>query len=412
MKKFLYAYFGKIYPFDTDIPGHFLYQPFLINEIASILSPDNKYKIDLYSYLSDIPKHAHEVKFDHYLSSIKDLVLEWISNHIDLAKHTVGYIEKIMDSRYLNTRTGECEYYTYENNILNVLNKIKTGQYDNLILKARFRNISTLSKKLYDVEKFETIIQEACKYDVPVTIVDTDLSFSESAINDLIIKNNNVKVIGLGNLNLAYNRLIPENKIINTRLFGISLEMLKKVQHSFKNNLKDIIHGERCKRFIFYGNIAYKNYKAGHTKNSNILSYLLKIKEEKEFNFLSGVFIGKIEDQKFRDLYTHLPRYERQEIAKIHKNSSVSINITKDIYNKTDFTPARITESWIYGLLPVSYSTKKSYLGNPSLTFTNYREFREIMRYYMLESNLTDYGKNFLTCLDNYIKFRENFKDG
>lgn len=399
MKKCLYAYFGRIYPFDDDIPGHYLYQPFLIDEIANLLFKEEDYQVDLYTYVSNSFFEYEELRFDHYLKPVEDMVADWVKKHVRLPQKVLNYARTSKDSSKI--------YAPIEFSLGDILDNIANGYYDNLILKARFRNFSTLSKDYSDALKFEVLVKKAKEYNIPVTIVDTDLSFSDYIIDKLINDHENVKIVGLGDLNTAYNGRINQDKILPGPLYGISLDKLIEVRDKFATDPSVLTDQKKSPILLFYGNIASKAYKDGHSKNQNALDYMLRLTEEDFWKRLNGYIIGKVENNKFLNEYVHVKRYNREKIADLHKLARISLNISKDLYDLTNFTPARITESWIYGVLPLSFTQKKNYQGNSSLAFKNYIKFREAIMFYMFESTTSDYVKYYFNCLDNYIAYRK-----
>lgn len=385
MKRYLYAYFGDIVPTETDIPGHFLYQPFLIDEICSRLAGEEDYKIDLYSYLVDYenPKSlTRPVEFNYFLPSVNHIMNAWKDDHLGVedGKAYVSLIE--------------------------VFRNLYRERYDALILKARFRNPSTHAKKMYDVKKFEAIVQEGINFGTPILIVDTDLALPPKFI-EVINARKNIKIIALGNVKKAYPNLKPEKILSPVPLYGISVMRLKEIYEAFEKEPQNIIHAQRKRTLLYYGNIASSNYKSGHTKNYEVLEYLIKLSEERFFHEMNGYIIGKVEDKRFVNGFEHVMRYCRSMIADLHREARLSVNISKELYEKTDFSPARITESWVFGILPLSYSSDGNYQNNRTLVFKNYMEFVECVRLYLVDTSLDDYYKMFMQCMKNCINFRE-----
>lgn len=383
MKKYLYGYFGYITPYTADIPGHFLYQPFLIDESCSLLANGEEYKVDLYSYFKDPTiENSPCSEFNYFLPSVNKILNKWAVSR-------------------LNPNNG-CYYHS----LRSVLEKIRNREYDEVILKARFRNLSTHTKKLFDTKKFEDIAEIALARNIPVTIIDTDLSMPEEFVYRFINKQDLVRVIGLGDVTIAYPNIDRSKIISSIPLYGISIDKLKQIYMSFKDNNEEIVNKDRRKNLIYYGNIAFANYKKNHTKNREVLEYLLKLREERFFKDIAGYIIGKVEDSDYLVGYNNIKRYSRLQIADIHKRSRISVNISKMLYEKSDFTPARITESWIYGILPLSYSSG-NYQNDRTVLFKNYYEFVENIRLYLVDSNIEDYYNMFMKSLKKNIDFRE-----
>ena len=123
--KALYTYFGQLDLHTVDTPGHSLYQLGLLDSIKSTWNEDLVF--DFYSYYPEsvkspfrlYPDTPHGELFSTYFNSLID--------QYDISKN-------------------------------DVLQKISDQSYDYLFLKARFRNLSTLSKKWKDARDFEDII--------------------------------------------------------------------------------------------------------------------------------------------------------------------------------------------------------------------------------------------------------------
>lgn len=389
-KNFLYGYFGNLSPNLLDIPGHFMYQPFLMEEVASRYT-DSDYSMDIYSYIEDKDLDISKpVVFSHYFPGINSLMNDWANKHLNSAAR--GTAEEYC-SPYVKLGT--------------VISRIQAGFYDCLFLKARFRNPSTHAKKLYDVKKFENICKLATDNGTPVIIVDTDLSLPDSFIENVINLNDNFRIIGLGNVQKAYPKLDPSRILSSKPLYGISRHMLERVAASFEADPGVFHRKATINALLYYGNIAFSNYKANHTKNREVLEYLIKLAEDLPKMF--GVIIGKVEDERFLSHgYFHLARNMRIGISELHQRARLSLNISKALYDATDFSPARITESWIHGIIPLSYSSNPNYQGNPGLVFTNYPELLECVKLYLMDSSIEDYQKYFMQSIHKAIEFRKN----
>ena len=388
--RYLYAYFGRLEPNPIDIPGHFLYQPFLLEEICRKICPDDNYSVDIYSYVNDIKNDGFGegliepiITFDHLLPGVKDMMNNFAYDHITNADGT-SYVS-----------------------LGKVLKNIKDGVYDVLILKARFRNPSTHAKKIYDVRKFETIVETGIKKDIPILIVDTDLSLPQNFIEGVVNKNYQIKIIALGDISKAYPTLDPHRIAPTGYLYGLDYRRMMTIYHFFEKHPEVIKHASRGKNLLYYGNIAFQNYKEGHTKNTEVLDYLIKLAEEPFFSQMHGYIIGKVENKNYiTSGYNHIKRYERKEIAKLHSRARLSVNISKILYEMTDFSPARITESWIYGVIPLSYSKDGNYQNNRTIVFRNYYEFVECVRLYLVDTDINDYYKMFMSLMKNCLEYR------
>jgi hypothetical protein len=83
-----------------------------------------------------------------------------------------------------------------------------------------------------------------------------------------------------------------------------------------------------------------------------------------------------------------IPRQNREEIWNSFTNSLVSINVSKDLYLQVGFTPARVYESIIFGVIPVSYMKGH----HPAMTFETVDDFFEICKF-LSECSAGDYFK-------------------
>lgn len=387
-KKFLYAYFGNIQPNSVDIPGHFMYQPFLIEEICRRLCDgDVDYKVDIYSYVAKVDPNINfcaPINFTHFFDPVNNMLNSW-SLHLGTKEYRMPFIQ--LDE---------------------VLERIQNDYYDYLLLKARFRNTSTHGKKLYDVKKFEKICDLAINRNVPILIVDTDLALPKIFIDDVINAHDNVKIIGLGDVSKAYPNLDKTKILHNIPLYGISTAFMNGIYKNFEEQPNLLAHyKQNNKILLYYGNVAFSNYKEGHTKNYEVLEYLIKLTEEKIFSKMNGYIIGKVEDKRFIADFGHINRYDRDKICAIHKQARLSVNISKILYEKTDFNPARLTESWVYGILPLTYSSDGTYQNNRTLVFKNYTEFLECVKLYLIDTEINDYYRMFMQAMKNCIDYRQ-----
>jgi hypothetical protein len=127
--KSLYAYYGLLDLHNIDSPGHSLYQ---IGLVDSLRESYGETKFDFYSY------YPEEI--------IKAAKLEAFPS-TELGKLFYKYRTNLFDQPI--------------HNIDELLIKIKAKEYNKLFLKARFRNLSSLSKKWKDAREFEDIITTA-----------------------------------------------------------------------------------------------------------------------------------------------------------------------------------------------------------------------------------------------------------
>jgi hypothetical protein len=106
-------------------------------------------------------------------------------------KYTSGSIDPVFPSDNLGelmTNYTRKLINNYQISYDEVIEKIENREYDKLFLKARFRNLSTLEKKLKDASRFEDIITTALRVGynpADIIIIDTDLSLSESFLSTI-----------------------------------------------------------------------------------------------------------------------------------------------------------------------------------------------------------------------------------
>lgn len=332
----LYAYFGEIGIFNDNIPGHSFYQIGLLDSISSCFGIDN---FDFYNYL-DIKESNENVKFPN------------------------DEIGKVC-SKYANLLISE---YRISNK--KVLDNIKDKKYSKIFLKARFRNLSTLTKKLKDTKRFEIIINTALSngYDpFNIIIIDTDLSLNSTFIEFLNILR--VKIIR------------PSIDIP-----GIGSRILTDCLRIHKNNIN------KNNNIVYYGNLDFSNYKEGHSKNQIIFDILTSISKYPIFgrSSFNGIIAAKdsnsVIDFANSNNLQLIPRSQRQDIWNSMKNSLLSINVSKDLYLEKNFIPARIYESIMLGVIPVSYKVGQL----EAMSFNTVEDFYEIA-IFLSECTPTDY---------------------
>ena len=341
MKKILYAYFGKLGIFDEDIPGHSFYQIGLLDAIRDI---EGDCKIDFYSYLPS--SHTTVVVPDGELGQL-----------------TVKYFNELIDQ--------------YDLSFQETVDRIMANEYDAIYLKARFRNLSTLAKGLFDAREFEGLIKIAAAMNVPVYVLDTDLSlpqaFLESSKYPFTRKIPSIDMPGIGK-RFAYDCLAV--------------------------NTERILTGTKCADILYYGNLDFKNYKEGHSKNPIILDLLVALDGHSLFDGtqLSVTHAGKPVDTIL--VNQQIPRANRLAIWNNFSNTLASINISKDLYIETGFLPARTYEAAMFGSITVSYMDKTLH---PAMCFTTIDQAIEQLTY-LAESSPADYLSLYTYQVNQLIK--------
>jgi len=264
-----------------------------------------------------------------------------------------------------------------------VIERIKNREYDRLFLKARFRNLSTLQKKLKDAFIFEDIIQTALAVGYEpskIVILDTDLSLSESFITRL------------GQLGIS--REIPSITMpgMSKRFIDDCLEIHESTSENFK-----------ISNLIYYGNLSFENYKEGHSKNTIINDIIESVDGVKMFdNTGFTMTVAAKRDLALENWLSNLNKLEligREDRAAIwehHKLSIASINVSKDLYLEKGFIPARVYEAIIFGTIPVSYKKRL----HPAMTFDTVDDFWEICKF-LEECSRKDYLKILRQCAES-----------
>lgn len=347
--KSLYAYFGELGIFDTNIPGHTFYQIGLMDSISEKFGTD---QFDFLNYISD----------------------KYTSGSID-PEFPVGELGELM------TRYSRKLINNYQIAYPEVIEKIKNKEYDKLFLKARFRNLSTLQKKLKDAKIFEDIITTALEVGYApenIIILDTDLSLSESFLNT-------IEELGL-------RREIP-----SITMPGMSKGFIEDCLKVHENSTED-----RPNNLMYYGNLSFDNYKEGHSKNPIINDIIQSVDSTQMFDgtqFTMSVaaksdlslenWIGKL------NRVSLVPREDREFIWEHFSHSIVSVNVSKDLYLEKKFIPARVYESIIFGTIPVSYKWGQ----HPAMTFETVEDFWEICKF-LAECSRKDYLKILRHCAD------------
>ena len=347
--KSLYAYFGELGIFDTNIPGHTFYQIGLMDALSEKFGTD---QFDFLNYISD----------------------KYTSGSID-PEFPAGELGDLM------TRYSRKLINNYQIAYPEVIEKIMNKEYDKLFLKARFRNLSTLQKKLKDAKIFEDIITTALSVGYSpenIVIIDTDLSLSESFLET-------IKVLGLS-------REIP-----SITMPGMSKGFIDDCLQIHEKN-----QDRRTTNLMYYGNLSFDNYKEGHSKNPIINDIIQSVDSTQMFDgtpFTMSVaakidlslenWIGQMEKVSL------IAREDREFIWEHFSYSMVSVNVSKDLYLKEKFIPARVYESIIFGTIPVSYKWGQ----HPAMTFETVEDFWEICKF-LAECSRKDYLKILRHCAD------------
>lgn len=341
--KALYAYFGEFGFFDTDIPGHSFYQ---IGLLSALSEKYNVEKFDVFNYIdnTDTPIVARPTYSD---DKIGQLMTDYTDRLVD--KYRISSVE--------------------------ILNNLESKEYDFLFLKARFRNLSTLSKKLKDAVLFETLIKRAIESGFNrqnIIVLDTDLSMSQPFMDRLT--------------ELGVTVAIP-----SITFSGIGKQFLTDCLAIHRETLPF-----RCMdRIVYHGNLDFSNYKEGHSKNPIIDDIIRTVDHVEAFDgtkFQLLVFAKDSQAVKDKISLANrvalIPRYDRPSIWHALSTSLLSLNISKDLYLERNFIPARVYEAVIAGIIPVSYRSGQ----HPAMTFSTVDEFYEICKF-LTECSPSDYYK-------------------
>lgn len=356
----LYAYFGLIDLHNINTPGHSLYQLGLIDSI-----------LDAFEY--------EKVKFDFYSYYPSNIITDNIGSICSFPKSQIGDIF----NKYKKKLFDVSDSPILSKSLNDVITKIKNKEYQNLYLKARFRNLSTLRKKWKDALSFETIIDTAISvgyHPKNIYILDTDLSLPDSFYKKYL----NLITIAIPSINFPAISTSFLDDCVNSNL---NSKIIKKPNS------------------VFYGNINTSNYKSGNSKSAiliDVLQSLNSFYKNKEADF---ILISKQYENIF-DSAIHVPREKRLSIWNTLSNSSIMINVTKEKYNSKKFIPARIYEAMIFGLIPVSYTF--NFLSE-MFSFSDIEDLLEII-YYLSDCDSTDIKKAYEVFINNYISYCNNQK--
>lgn len=339
----LYAYFGQLGLFEDNIPGHTFYQLGLLDELSQL------HKIDGFEFFNYIDGDAE----------IKDARPVFPNDKLG------EVFDKYCDSLI----------FDYRIQFSKVINRIENKWYSKLFLKARFRNLSTLQKKLMDASRFETIIQTAIRAGYKpneIIILDTDLSLSE----DFIRKAND---LGLTIETPSISMCACSRRFLRSCVEVHTAESWKRPDH-----------------ITYYGNLSFENYKTGHSKDPIIRDIIDSIDNVEKFSgdkftmTVAAKITQELEEwiaPKSQVVITS--RHERGEIWNSLLHSLASINVSKNLYLETGFTPARVYESLMLGVIPVSYKDKRLH---PAMSFETVEEFFEICKF-LSECSAEDYNR-------------------
>lgn len=331
-KRVLYAYFGNLGIFSEDIPGHSFYQIGLLDAIREREGDDCKF--DFYSYLP-VPEPQKEI-------------------------FPADEIGKLND-QYMQAMIAE-----YRLSFQSAIENIRMGRYSAVYLKARFRNLSTLAKGFNDAHQFEQFIQEAAGVpDLKVYVLDTDLSLPDEFLEAAV--------------EYGVKRIVP-----SIDMPGIGSSFLKSVMEIHANGLS-----KHRNQVMYYGNLDFKNYKAGHAKNPIIFDLINRLHEHRKFNKdgFSVIHAGKPTESI--NVSQSIHRKDRGAIWQEFRNSIASINVSKDLYVEKGFLPARVYEAIMFGTVTVSFSDKSIH---PSFGFDTVDQAIEQLTY-LSEIQADDYLK-------------------
>lgn len=344
--KSLYCYFGELGLFEENIPGHTFYQVGLLDAISEKYGNSN---FDFYNYMD---AKASSENLPNYPVGPLGQVFETFTNQL-IDDYRLGYED--------------------------VLLRISNREYNKIFLKARFRNLSTLQKKLKDAQRFETFIKHAiaCGYEPSdIIILDTDLSLSEQFLHTIAELGITREIVSIS---------VPG---IGTNFLNSCLEVHQHAEKPSTNKL------------MYYGNLSFDNYKEGHGKNPIINDIINSIDSVKLFN--GAPFRLTVAAKSTPELDTWFSQLENVNfVARQHRaviweefiSSLVSINVSKDLYLKEGFTPARVYESIIFGVIPVSYMVGQ----HPAMTFETVDDLFEICKF-LTECSGADYHKILRHC--------------
>jgi hypothetical protein len=350
--KSLYAYFGLLDLHQVDSPGHSLYQIGLVDSLRESFGEE---KFDFYSYYpEEIIKSSNIQGFPE--TDLGRLFHKYRTELFDRPIHTLDELLQLISQKI----------------------------YSKLYLKARFRNLSTLSKKWKDARDFDRIVQ--CAIDAgyvkeEIIILDTDLSLSDKFVKQtkdfVTILIPSIDFPGISNMFLV-------------ECVNLNLTQSKKGISS-----------------VFYGNIDTSKYKSGNSKSEILpeaLEWIARNHWSKDEDFY--LVCKKNDFDSFSNKLSsthHIDRKDRVKIWETLASSRIMINITKEKYDEQKFIPARIFEAIIFGMIPVSY--KFDFLC-PAFSFETMDDLIEIYTYFIECDNagLEQAYRHFISCYLNSLK--------
>jgi hypothetical protein len=352
--KSLYTYFGLLDLHSIDSPGHSLYQLGLIDSIAN---------------------HFGQEKFDFLSYYPSDIIPERESKK-ELFGFPEGPHSKIF-KEYFKMRIDD-----YLISAVKVFSNISERKYDKLFLKARFRNLSALSKKWKDARLFEGLIEHAIEFGYDkedIIILDTDLSLSDKFIKRY---GENVTIV------------VP-----SIDFPAISGSFLTDCYDANVENWENKCEGLNT---VYYGNVDTSKYKEGNQKNEILGQAIRRIEE-----LLEGedtlTLICKKDDYLTAVAEPahnfHIDRNNREAIFSSLADSTIMLNVTKDKYSDEKFVPARIYEAIIFGLIPVSY--RFEFMSN-AFSFNDLYDLEEIY-FYFKECSHQEMLTNYRTFVREFI---------
>jgi hypothetical protein len=340
--KALYAYFGLLDLHDIDSPGHSLYQLGLIDSISETYGVK---KFDFFTYYP--PGEVAKAKITpypdgplgHIFESIKKSLIE--EDRIDLGL---------------------------------MLERIRAKHYSRLYLKARFRNLSTLSKKWLDAWLFELIIETAVEAGYSkseIIILDTDLSLPDRFFQE-------------------------HDDLVTTIIPSIHFPGISEGLLATCVSLRESMPKQRS--IVYYGNINTASYKSGNSKSNDLIPILARVADFKELDL---TLICKQQDSIGLTHTQHVERRDRPRIWSALSDSAFMLNVTKPKYEKERFIPARIYEALIFGMIPVSSGF--SFLC-PAFSFSDDIELSEILTYLVKDCSDEDLLIAYRHFVDSYKK--------
>jgi hypothetical protein len=345
--KALYAYFGLLDLHDIDSPGHSFYQLGLLDSIRE------EHGVNRFDFFSYYPKAAIHLA-DRRSYPDDGLGIVFRSTKEALIENEIDFEETVK--------------------------KIRNHHYDRLYLKARFRNLSTLSKKWLDAWQFETFIQFAVETGYSkeeIVILDTDLSLPDRFYEEY---GDSVTVI------------VPSIDIP-----GISADFLEQCVDVW-------LLAEKKKSVVYYGNIDTSAYKAGNSKSEDLRKILSDISG---FDGVDLTLICKGSDSIGIEHNTHVERGDRARIWSTLSESAFMLNVTKPKYEERRFIPARIYEAMIFGMVPISHGF---HFLCPAFSFKDEMELKEILKYLVTDCDSSDLRGAYRHFVSSYRKYVDSLR--